>query len=370
MSGYVRLLMTTDAIGGVWQYSLDLCRHLTRRRVEVILAVLGPAPDAYQRRTAGAIGGVSLVEIEGELDWLAPDAASLADSAGRLCRLAREQGVGLVHLNAPALNACVDFPVPVVAVSHSCLGTWWDAVRSGPLPPEFAWRNALHAKGLRRAQIVVCPSRSFAESTAMCHQLERTPRIVLNGRSPLPLPRGAMHDFALTAGRLWDVGKDVATLDRAAAHLGIPFRAAGRTRGENGEQQHFANLSLLGQLDEAGLARMLAARPVFASAALYEPFGLAVLEAATAGCPLVLSDIPTYRELWDDVATFVPPGDDRGFARAIDTLIGDARRRIERGEAARRRARQYSTRAMGYSMIDLYARLLRDPASPRARAAA
>ena len=164
MSGYVRLLMTTDAIGGVWQYSLDLCRHLTRRRVEVILAVLGPAPDAYQRRTAGAIGGVSLVEIEGELDWLAPDAASLADSAGRLCRLARERGVGLVHLNAPALNACVDFPVPVVAVSHSCLGTWWDAVRSGPLPPEFAWRNALHAKGLRRAQIVVCPSRSFAGS--------------------------------------------------------------------------------------------------------------------------------------------------------------------------------------------------------------
>ena len=366
----VRLLMTTDAVGGVWQYSLDLCRHLIRHQIDVILAVLGPAPDEGQRRAADTIEGLSLIEIEGELDWLAPDAASLAASAGRLARLARDQQVNLIQLNAPALNACADFPAPVVAVSHSCLGTWWDTVRSGPLPPEFAWRNALHAKGLRSAAAVICPSRSFAEATARCHQLECTPRAVLNGRSPLALPHAAMHAFAFTAGRLWDAGKDVATLDRAAARLGIPFKAAGKTRGENGEQQHFANLSLLGQLDDMKLARMLAARPVFASAALYEPFGLAVLEAATAGCPLVLSDIATFRELWDGVAIFVPPGHDRAFAKAIDALIGDARQRLERGEAARQRSLLYSDQAMGDAMIDIYASLLREPLSLRARVAA
>ena len=370
MSDGVRLLMTTDTVGGVWQYSLDLCRHLTRHQVDVILAVLGPAPDEAQRWAVSAIRGVSLVEVGGELDWLAPDAASLAASAARLARLARDRHIGLVHLNAPALNACTDFPVPVIAVSHSCLGTWWDAVRSGPLPPEFAWRDALHAKGLRSADIVVCPSRGFAEATARWHQLEHSPRIVLNGRSALQLPRAAMHDFAFTAGRLWDAGKDVATLDRAAALLGIPFKAAGRIRGENGEQPRFANLSLVGQLDEAELARMLGARPVFASAALYEPFGLAVLEAAAAGCPLILSDIPTFRELWDGVATFVTPGSEWDFANAIDALIGDQSQRIERGEAARRRALFYSSQAMGDAMVDIYASLLRDPGLLRARAAA
>jgi glycosyltransferase involved in cell wall biosynthesis len=35
---------------------------------------------------------------------------------------------------------------------------------------------------------------------------------------------------------------------------------------------------------------------------LYEPFGLAVAEAARAARPLVLSDIPTFRELWGDAA--------------------------------------------------------------------
>ena len=68
-----------------------------------------------------------------------------------------------------------------------------------------------------------------------------------------------------------------------------------------------AHLQPLGELDERTLAGCLSARPVFVSAARYEPFGLAVLEAAQAGCPLVLSDIPTFRELWDGAALFVDP---------------------------------------------------------------
>ena len=63
---------------------------------------------------------------------------------------------------------------------------------------------------------------------------------------------------------------------------------------------------LLGALDERRSER-LAWRSGRSSprTALYEPFGLAVLEAAQAGCALVLSDIPTFRELWDGAALFV-----------------------------------------------------------------
>ena len=50
---------------------------------------------------------------------------------------------------------------------------------------------------------------------------------------------------------------------------------------------------------------ILPTRPIFVSVSRYEPFGLAVLEAAHAGCALVLSDIPTFRELWQGAASFV-----------------------------------------------------------------
>ncbi|HEX8375447.1 MAG TPA: hypothetical protein VF606_09745, partial [Geminicoccaceae bacterium] len=39
------VLMTTDAVGGVWTYSLDLAAALATRGVRTTLAVLGPAPD-------------------------------------------------------------------------------------------------------------------------------------------------------------------------------------------------------------------------------------------------------------------------------------------------------------------------------------
>ena len=61
-------------------------------------------------------------------------------------------------------------------------------------------------------------------------------------------------------------------------------RAAGALRGPHGETApELAHLHALGSLHEAEIGRWLASRPVFVSAARYEPFGLGVLEAATAG---------------------------------------------------------------------------------------
>ncbi|HYJ81912.1 MAG TPA: glycosyltransferase family 4 protein, partial [Allosphingosinicella sp.] len=135
----------------------------------------------------------------------------------------------------------------------------------------------------------------------------------------------------------------------------------------------FDNIDCLGALDEEELGRWLSARPVFASTALYEPFGLPVLDAASAGCALVLSDIPTFRELWDEVAIFVDPNDEDGFARAIGDLAGDDFERAVLGRAARERAALYSPEAMAAQMAALYRSLLpavRGPVLAAARAAA
>ncbi len=62
---------------------------------------------------------------------------------------------------------------------------------------------------------------------------------------------------------------------------------------------------------------------IFAHPARYEPFGLAVLEAAMAGCALVLGDIPTLRELWDGAAVFVAPGRPDRLGEALAALAAD-----------------------------------------------
>jgi glycosyltransferase involved in cell wall biosynthesis len=212
---------------------------------------------------------------------------------------------------------------------------------------------------LASADLVVTPTAAFAEMTRRAHRLPAVPTCVHNGRAPLPLPTVEKGNFAFSAGRLWDEGKNGATLDRVAAQLAVPFYAAGPIEGPNGAAVTLRHLRLLGTVDETELGRWLAARPVFVSAALYEPFGLAVLEAAAAGCPLVLADIPTFRELWGGAARFVDPRDSVGFADAVTEILSDAAKREEMGEAALRRSDSYSSAAMAAGMAALYRQLLR-----------
>ena len=352
-----RLLMTADAAGGVWTYALDLAGGLAARGVATTLAVLGPAPSDTQRAQAEAVPGLQLRLTDLPLDWLADGPEPVLAAAGSLAALARETGADLVHLNSPAHAAGADFPVPVVAVSHSCTATWWDAVRGGDLPEDFAWRAGLLRRGLLAADAVITPSHAFAEATARRYALPSRPVAVHNGRKPLAAP-GAGPEvpdlFALTVGRLWDAGKGLETLDRVAARLELPVLAAGPIDGPDGTRAQLNHIRPLGNLDEPALAALLARTPILVSLALYEPFGLAVTEAAGCGCPLVLSDIPTFRELWDGAAVFVPARDEVATAAAVDGLAGDPAERARLGAAARARASRYTVEAMTEATLAVY----------------
>jgi glycosyltransferase involved in cell wall biosynthesis len=182
--------------------------------------------------------------------------------------------------------------------------------------------------------------------------------VVRNGRRPATASAGEPEAAAFTAGRLWDDGKNLATLDRAAARLAIPVEAAGPLQGPNGARVALQHLRTLGRLSDEAVAARLARRPIFVSVASYEPFGLAVLEAAQAGCALVLSDTPTFRELWDGAALFVPADDEAAIADAIQGLADDPARRFDVGAAARERARAYSVEAMTDGLLAVYRSLL------------
>lgn len=364
-----RILLTADAVGGVWTFALDLARGVTAAGARVTLVVLGPAPDDDAADAARRIPGLDLRVPGLPLDWTASSPAAVHAAGEALARLARETGAGLVHLNSPACAAEARFPVPVVGTAHSCVRTWWEAVRGTALPEDFGWRAELVGAGYRALDALTAPTRAFATATAAAYGLARRPVVVPNGVTPparAERPAGA-EVFAFTAGRLWDDGKDVATLDRAAASLPFPAYAAGPMTGPNGATVALPNLRALGRLSAVDLAAWFARRPIFCSAALYEPFGLSVLEAAGHGCPLVLSDIATFRELWDGAALFVPPRDTVALAAALLRLGSDAAERERLGGLAAERAGSYGLAPMVDGMAALYGGLLDAAASDEPR---
>jgi glycosyltransferase involved in cell wall biosynthesis len=287
----------------------------------------------------------------GESDLRATGAA-LAGLAGRL-------GVHTVHLHMPALAAEVAWSVPVLAVAHGDAGTWWQAVHGGSLPARLAWRAAATARGLAEADVVVAPSRSFARSLVRAYRPGRPISVVPYGCARCVVPPCRRQRAVLAAARLWDRGKNLAVLDRAAARLDAPVMAAGRIEAPEDAAAGFQALTCLGPLSVAELAMRMAEASVFAAPARYAPFGLAVLEAAQSGMALALADIPAFRELWSGAALFFHPDDPASLADVLARLL-------ERPEAAAARARRQAERYSVAAMVEATLALHRSLAERRA----
>ena len=356
-----RVFLTADAVGGVWSYALELARGLSERGIAVQLAVLGPGPCKAQLAAAAAIPRLSIAATGLPLDWNARSEREVQRSTNGLKALARDFNADLVHLYAPALAGAKPWTVPLVVSMHSCLATWWAANKTGPMPADFVWRTRRTLMGMMIADAIVAPSRSFAAEVERLYGEGVAVSAVLNGRQPVELPPAPKESMIFTAGRLWDEGKNVGAIGDAASRIEWPVYAAGAVKGPNGARSKFSNLKLLGSLSPLEMARWYQRASIFVSASRYEPFGLTVLEAAQAGAALVLSDIPTFRELWSDAALFVPLDDGDALTLTLAELAARPQMRELWAGRAKKRARVYTAERMVKATLDIYSGLISAP---------
>ena len=351
-----RLLMTADAVGGVWTYALELARALAPHGVEIALAVMGPPPSADQRAEAARHANVTLHAGSFALEWMDNPWADVDRAGDWLLELAADFSPDLIHLNGYAHGA-LPFGVPVVAVAHSCVCSWWAAVRGGQAPATFDEYRRRVSAGLRAADLVVAPTRAMLRDLETHHGRVRAGVVVPNARDPRAYaPAAEKTPMIFAAGRAWDDAKNLRALDEAASHVPWPVEVAGDCAGPAGGSAVFSHVRCLGRLPEADLRARLAAASIYALPARYEPFGLSALEAGLSGCALVLGDIPSLREVWGDAAAFVDPEDPGALAWSLNALITDEGRRSALADRARARALEYSPSRMADGYLSAYAR--------------
>lgn len=340
-----RILMTADAVGGVWTYALDLARSLLRFETRVTLAVMGPAPSVSQLDDAR---GLELHCRDYKLEWMERPWREVDGAGSWLLSLERALAPDIVHLNGYAL-ASARFRAPKIVVAHSCVLSWWQAVHGEPAPADWNEYRARVAAGVEAADLVIAPSHAMLGSVEKYYS-PRASCVIANGRDPSAFRSAPKEPFIFTAGRLWDQAKNLQTLDRAAKALDWPVFAA----GQGGDA---ANIKPLGALSSEAMRDWLARASIYALPARYEPFGLSILEAALSGCALVLGDIPSLRENWDGAAVFVPPNDARALNSALRTLIerDDLRRGLQ--ACATRRASRFTLDRTVRAYLDRYAAL-------------
>ena len=352
----MKVLMTADTVGGVWTYAMELAGALRPHGVRVVLATMGSRMDAAQRAEAAALPNVTVHESSFRLEWMDAPWQDVDRAGEWLLALERAERPDIVHLNGYA-HADLPWLAPVVVVGHSCVRSWWEAVKGEAPPPSWDAYTGRVRSGLQAADVVVAPSHAMLTSLERHYgPLART-RVIPNGRAQALFQPARKELFIFAAGRLWDEAKNLAVLDRIAGALPWPTYVAGDMQSPDGRGKPVTAVRPLGRLDRATLAQWLGRASIYAFPARYEPFGLSVTEAALSGCALVLGDIPSLREIWGDAATFVAPDDEAGLARAIRWLCDDPTLRRAQGARARRRALALSPVCMAERYIALYTML-------------
>ena len=354
--------MTADTVGGVWTYALDLARGFALLGHAVTLATMGAPLSPEQWAEARDTTNLDIRESGYKLEWMDDPWKDVAHAGEWLLALEQETRPDIVHLNGFA-HGTLPWQAPTLVVAHSCVLTWWRAVKGEDAPmPDWSRYHAAVQGGLRAADAVAAPTQAMADTlNAAYGPLPADVTIIPNGRDSAHYHSAAKEPFLLTAGRLWDEAKNVRALAAVAPRLPWPVYVAGDT-AEPGLADKPTDtapcLHALGRLSPPALADWMARAAIYALPARYEPFGLSALEAALSGCALVLGDIPTLREVWGDAALFVAPNDTDALEAALTCLVEDPAKRERLAAAATARTRRYTVRRMAAGYQRLYCDLV------------
>jgi len=127
-------------------------------------------------------------------------------------------------------------------------------------------------------------------------------------------------------------------MERAARRLGPSVEFAGYANG--GRPAHYRSAD------------------VYLCPTTRASFGVTLLEAMACGTPLLVSDIPAFRDLaGPSHAVFAPPGDPDAWAEAVSTLIEDTGRREVMAQEGRRVAERHAWPLVAQRVLAVYRRV-------------
>jgi len=358
MADNIKILMTADTVGGVWTYTIDLCKALEPYGVKVYLMTMGALISPQQNQELNGVSNIVLYESNYKLEWMQDAGEDVIKAREWISAAYKAIQPDILHFNNFG-QTDGQWNCPVVTVYHSCVQTWWQAVKGERPPHDWDWYTDVLKRALNASDVVVAPSEGMLNQAENIFGKLRSSRVIYNGRDIKLTIFKDKEPFILTAGRVWDEGKNIKSLCNVSKELPwLVYVAGNNVHPVTGAEPELENVKFLGQLSSVKMQMYMKKASVFVMPSKYEPFGLAVLEAARASCALVLADIPTLREIWEDAALYFDPFDDETAKVAIRQLTDNAALREELAVKAQLRARKFTATRMAQEYYDLYMGLI------------
>jgi hypothetical protein len=233
----MKVLMTVDTIGGVWNYAIDLITALNQYRVEAALVSMGRKLSTQQRKQIAQLKNVQFFETTYKLEWMDDPWQDVKEAGEYLLEINDLIKPDIVHLNSYS-HASLNFTAPVLVVAHSCVYSWYEAVFNRKPPAKWKKYFENVSLGLRAADSVTAPTHTMIKSLLKIYGRFNCTAPIYNGRNFI-CRQSEKLPFVFTAGRLWDDSKNIEAIQDAAEKIIWPVYAAGEKKHPDGYTKKF-----------------------------------------------------------------------------------------------------------------------------------
>jgi glycogen synthase len=350
----MKIMITTDAVGGVWEYTLYLSSYLIKEGHQVIVACLGPEPAKKKLNELLQKGPVTFYHEPFKLEWMDDPWEDVELSGKWLLKIHDTEHPDLIHLNGYS-HASLPWSCPKIVVAHSCVFSWFSSVK-GELPDE-KWKTyyANVRKGLESADMVVAPTQTMLNDLLSIYKFSTCHKVIYNGIPSYSTHSGQKEACIFSMGRFWDEGKNLNTLLKAAEEITGPVYIAGSL--PKNRINIPSNVHLLGRLSRKEINYWIDRSAVYCLPVKYEPFGLSFLEASQGKCALIGGRIPSLKEIWKNAMIYIDPDDATDIAYACNWLLRNNTDAKRLGKRAFKRSKVYGLDRQGKSYLKLYQQL-------------
>lgn len=345
----MKILMTTDNVGGIWKYSILLAKELKKFDIDVILAIIG---FDLKKNELEELENLSWYFKECKQEWMENPWEEIKEAGEWLMDISDKENPDLVHLNSFSFGS-LEWNIPVIITFHSCVISWWNEVKKEKITEEWLEYKKNVAEGLKSASFVTAPSKWMLDKATEIYGFNANKKVIYNGLSSRIFHPDRKERYVFSMGRIWDEGKNIKKILEAASCLDYPFYIAGENYYDI--NVHLPeNVYFTGYLPPNEIAEWLSNAAVYLLPVKYEPFGYTLLEAALSGCALVTGNIPSMHELWDDAAIYVDPENEVQIGFEVNNLMNNEKHRKRMAQKAMERAKKYSLDKMLDEYYNLY----------------
>jgi glycosyltransferase involved in cell wall biosynthesis len=346
--------------GGAETQLAYLSAGLVRRGWHVDVLNMTAGPNLERFRSSGAV--IHTISTHGNYDPMIP---------WKLRQAMRRLAPDLVQTWIPMMDVLGGFSARLCGIP------WVISERSSPLmfPSSFKLQIRAH---LARCAAAVISNSTGGDAYWATVLPDRILRAVVGNGLPLEeidavKPASAIgfglddsRPLILHLGRI-NAGKNVIPLVDALARVVAETDAVALLCGIGteleGVRQRIARLGIADRIVAPGYTTqsiaLMKRASLFVSLSRYEGMPNAVMEAAAAGCPQVLSDIPAHREILDDsTAVFVDVNSPSAAADAMIGVLRNPELAARRAADARARSRAWSIAQLALEYEKIYEQIL------------